>query len=88
MRIAAVVVSHGHAAELGRLLPVLVPQVDETVVVANVPGSVGAVPDGIRVLDNPRPLGFAANANLGIAATGSGTASGFTIATSLSLIHI
>jgi len=67
--IAAVVVSHGHAAELERLLPVLVPQVDETVVVANIPGSAGAVPAGVRVLDNPRPLGFAANANLGIAAT-------------------
>ena len=69
MSIAAVVVSHGHAAELERLLPVLVPQVDETVVVANIPGSAGAVPVGVRVLDNPRPLGFAANANLGIAAT-------------------
>jgi GT2 family glycosyltransferase len=69
--VAAVVVSHRHAAELERLLPVLVPQVDETVVVANVPGSVGTVPEGVRVLDNPRPLGFAANANLGIAATGA-----------------
>ena len=69
MSIAAVVVSHGHAAELERLLPVLVPQVDETVVVANIPGSARAVPAGVRVLDNPRPLGFAANANLGIAAT-------------------
>ena len=69
MSIAAVVVSHGHATELDRLLPVLVPQVDETVVVANIPGSAGAVPVGVRVLDNPRPLGFAANANLGIAAT-------------------
>jgi GT2 family glycosyltransferase len=71
MSIAAVVVSHGHASELERLLPVLVPQADETVVVANVPGSVETVPGGVRVLDNPRPLGFAANANLGIAVTGA-----------------
>ena len=70
MRVSAVVVSHGHAAELERLLPALVPQVDEIVVVANVPGSVGAgVPDGVRVLENPRPLTLAANVNLGIAAT-------------------
>ncbi|HSC92030.1 MAG TPA: glycosyltransferase family 2 protein [Gaiellaceae bacterium] len=69
MSVAAVVVSHGHARELEALWPALLPQVDEAVVVANVPGSVGAVPEGVRVLHNPRPLGFAANANLGIAAT-------------------
>jgi N-acetylglucosaminyl-diphospho-decaprenol L-rhamnosyltransferase len=69
VRVAAVVVSHGHARELEALLPALLPQVDEAVVVANVPGSVGDVPDGVRVLHNPRPLGFAANANLGVAAT-------------------
>ena len=68
-RVAAVVVSHGHAAELERILPALAPQVDELVVVANVPGSVGRVPDGTRILANERPQGFAANANLGIAAT-------------------
>jgi GT2 family glycosyltransferase len=69
MRVSAVVVSHGHAADLETMLPVLAPQVDELVVVANVPGSVGRVPDGTRVLANDRPLGFAANANLGIQAT-------------------
>jgi GT2 family glycosyltransferase len=69
VRLAAVVVSHGHATELAELLPALVPQADKTVVVANVPGSVGAVPAGVRVVENGRPLGFAANANLGIAAT-------------------
>ena len=41
MSVSAVVVSHGHAAELERSLPALVPQVDEIVVVANLPGSVG-----------------------------------------------
>jgi GT2 family glycosyltransferase len=67
--ISAVVVSHGHAAELDTLLPVLVPQVDELVVVANVPDSVGAVPDGVRVIANPAPKPLAANVNLGVSAT-------------------
>ena len=69
MKVSAVVVSHGHAAELERSLPALVPQVDEPLVVANLPGSVREVPGNVRVLDNPRPLTFAANVNLGIAAT-------------------
>jgi N-acetylglucosaminyl-diphospho-decaprenol L-rhamnosyltransferase len=67
---SAVIVSHGHAAEVEALLPALLPQVDEVVVVANVPGSVGPVPEGVRVVENRRPLGFAANANRGLAATG------------------
>jgi N-acetylglucosaminyl-diphospho-decaprenol L-rhamnosyltransferase len=69
VKLSAVVVSHGHARELERSLPALAPQVDELVVIANVPGSVGAVPRGVRVLENPRPLSFAANVNVGIAAT-------------------
>jgi N-acetylglucosaminyl-diphospho-decaprenol L-rhamnosyltransferase len=69
MTVAAVVVSHGHAAELDELVPALLAQSDEVVVVANVPGSVGETPELVRVLENERPLGFAANANLGIAAT-------------------
>jgi len=69
LRVSAVVVSHGHAGELERSLPALAPQVDELVVVANVPGSVGDVPEGVRVLENEQPLSFAANANQGFAAT-------------------
>ena len=69
MKVSAVVVSHGHAAKLAETLPALVPQVDETLVIANVPGSVGAVPEGVRVLENPRRLPLAANVNAGIAAT-------------------
>ena len=69
MSVAAVVVSHGHAAEVRELLPVLRPQVDEVVVVANVPGSAEGLPDNVRVVPNEVPLGFAANANRGIAAT-------------------
>ena len=38
-------------------------------VIANLPGSVGAVPEGVRVLENERPLSFAANVNVGIVGT-------------------
>jgi N-acetylglucosaminyl-diphospho-decaprenol L-rhamnosyltransferase len=69
MRVAAVVVSHGNAADVERLLPALQPQVDELVVVANVPGSVGLLPDGVSLLANQTPRGFGANVNLGVAAT-------------------
>ncbi|MDH4102609.1 MAG: glycosyltransferase family 2 protein [Thermoleophilia bacterium] len=69
MKVSAVVVSHGHAVQLERSLPTLAPQVDEIVVIANVPGSVEKVPTGVRVLENPRPLSLSANVNLGIAAT-------------------
>jgi N-acetylglucosaminyl-diphospho-decaprenol L-rhamnosyltransferase len=66
VRVAAVVVSHGHAAELVKSLPALQPQVDELVVIANVPGS---VPLGVEAIANEEPVGFAANVNRGIAAT-------------------
>jgi GT2 family glycosyltransferase len=69
VKVSAVVVSHGHARALASSLPALAPQVDEVVVVANLPGSVESVPDGVRVLENPRPLPLAANVNLGTAAT-------------------
>jgi GT2 family glycosyltransferase len=70
VKVSAVVISHGHAAELERSLPALAPQVDELVVIANIPGSVpDALPEGVRVLENERPLSFAANANLGAAQT-------------------
>ncbi len=69
MKVSAVAVSHGHSAELARSLPALVPQVDETLVIANTPGSVDVVPEGVRVIENPRPLTLSANINVGIAAT-------------------
>jgi GT2 family glycosyltransferase len=71
VKVSAVVVSHGHAEELTRALPALVEQVDQTVVIANIPGSAAGVPHGVRVLENPLPLPLAANVNLGIAATTS-----------------
>ena len=69
MKVSAVVVSHGHADELTRSLPALVPQVDETLVIANLAASVRDVPDAVRVLENARPLTLSANVNLGIAST-------------------
>ena len=66
MRVSAIVVSHAHAAELAQLLPALSPQVAELVVISNLPGS---VPPGVSAVENPRPRGFAANINAGLART-------------------
>jgi GT2 family glycosyltransferase len=66
MKVSAVVVSHGSARELEKSLPALRPQVDELVVIANVPGS---VPARVEAVQNDRPLGFAANLNKGVALT-------------------
>jgi hypothetical protein len=67
VKVSAVVVSHGHGAELEQLVPALAPQVDELLVIQNLPG--GPPPAAARVLVNPRPLSYAANANRGIAET-------------------
>jgi GT2 family glycosyltransferase len=69
VKVAAVVVSHDSAADVERLVPLLAPQVDEVVVVANVPGSAGLLPDGVKLIANASPLGFGANVNRGVAAT-------------------
>ena len=66
MKVAAVVVSHGHPEELARSLPALAAQVDEVVVIANVPGS---VPAGIEAVHNAEARGFGANLNAGFART-------------------
>jgi hypothetical protein len=67
--ISAIVVSHGHRAELAESLPALAPQVDEVVVIANVPGSAPEDAHGAQVLENDHPLSYAANLNRGIAET-------------------
>jgi GT2 family glycosyltransferase len=71
MKVSGVVISHGHADELAHSLPLLAPQVDELLLIANpVPDSVPAqLPDGVHVLRNDRVLSFAANANVGTAHT-------------------
>jgi GT2 family glycosyltransferase len=66
MNVAAVVVSHGHPDELAESLPKLREQVDELVVIANIPGS---VPDGVDAVHNSEPLGFGTNVNNGVART-------------------
>jgi N-acetylglucosaminyl-diphospho-decaprenol L-rhamnosyltransferase len=64
--VAAVVVVHEPVPELESCIEALQPQVDELVVVANLPGT--SVP-GVRVLENERPVSLAVNANRGIAET-------------------
>jgi N-acetylglucosaminyl-diphospho-decaprenol L-rhamnosyltransferase len=66
--VSAVVVSHGHAAEVAELVPLLRAEVDEVVVIENLPGSVEGPLDA-RVLRNERSRTFAANVNAGVAAT-------------------
>ena len=66
MSVAAVVVVHDPVPELATCLEALIPQVQELVVVDNLGG---AVVQGVPVIANERPAGFAANANRGIAQT-------------------
>jgi GT2 family glycosyltransferase len=63
VRVSAVIVSHEGAADLEESLPALRPQVDELLVIANIPGS---APAGIEALENEHPLGYAANLNRGL----------------------
>jgi GT2 family glycosyltransferase len=70
MNVSAVVVSHEQPRELEAALAALAGQVEELVAVANTSGSARSLPEGVRLLANPRPLGFAANANAGVRATG------------------
>jgi GT2 family glycosyltransferase len=72
MKVAGVFVATGagEADLLRTSLPALLLQVDELVVVANGAGSrPPAVPEGVTVIENGRPLGFSANVNQGIRAT-------------------
>jgi N-acetylglucosaminyl-diphospho-decaprenol L-rhamnosyltransferase len=64
--VAGVVVVHEPVPELEQCLDALRPQVDELVVVANLPGT---SVEGARLIRNDKPVGFAANANRGIEAT-------------------
>jgi GT2 family glycosyltransferase len=68
--VAGIVVTHGPNADLERCLAALAPQVDELVVVANLPLE-RELPPGARRLENDRPIGFGANVNRGVAETKS-----------------
>ena len=69
MATSGIVVSHGHARELESSLPALAPQVDELLVVANIPGSLPAELQGARVIENERPRSYSANLNAAFART-------------------
>jgi N-acetylglucosaminyl-diphospho-decaprenol L-rhamnosyltransferase len=66
--VSGIVVTHGPDPDLDRCLASLAPQVDELVVVANLPIEL-ALPANARLVENDRPLGFGANVNRGVAAT-------------------
>jgi N-acetylglucosaminyl-diphospho-decaprenol L-rhamnosyltransferase len=66
--IAGVVVTHGPDPDLERCLTALTPQIDELVLVANLPLEV-EVPESAHLIVNKRPLGFGANINLGFKET-------------------
>jgi len=67
--VAGVVITHGPDPDLDRGLAALAEQVDELVVMANLRGSKPALPAGARYQENRVPVGFAANANRGVALT-------------------
>jgi hypothetical protein len=64
--VAAVVVVHEPEPGLSDCLEALIPQVQELVVIDNLGGT---VVQGVPTIANERPVGFAANANRGVAAT-------------------
>jgi GT2 family glycosyltransferase len=66
--VSGVVVTHGPHPDLDRCLAAMAPQVDELVVVANLPIE-NELPSGARLLANDRPVGFGANINRGVAET-------------------
>src|SRR5204863_4276010 len=67
-QVGAVVVTHGPHEDLADCLSSLDRQVDQLVVVANLPGRL-PVPSGAALIENTKPLGFAENVNRGLAAT-------------------
>jgi GT2 family glycosyltransferase len=68
VNVSGVVVTHGPSPSLERCIAALGPQVDELIVVANLPGAHEA-PAGVRMVESDRPVGFGANANRGVRAT-------------------
>jgi N-acetylglucosaminyl-diphospho-decaprenol L-rhamnosyltransferase len=66
--VSGIVVTHGPHPDLQSCLAALAPQVDELVVIANLP-LCADLPPGARLLQNDEPTGFGANVNRGVAAT-------------------
>lgn len=70
MSVAGIVVTHGPHPDLEGCLTTLAPQVDELVVVANLPLELD-LPAEARLIENDGPQGFGANVNRGVAETKS-----------------
>ena len=68
MTVSGVVVTHGPHPDLDQCLAALSPQVDDLVVVANVPLEL-ELPPNARLVENDSPRGFGANVNRGVAET-------------------
>jgi GT2 family glycosyltransferase len=68
LSISGVVVTHGPHPDLERCLAALAPQVEELVVVANLPLEL-KLPSNARLVENEWPQGFSANVNRGVAET-------------------
>ena len=67
-KVGAIVVTHGPHQDLADCLTSLQSQVDQLVVVANLPGPLPLPPEAV-LIENVRPVGFAENVNRGLAAT-------------------
>jgi GT2 family glycosyltransferase len=66
--VSGVVVTHDPHADLEQCLAALAPQVEELVVVANLPIEL-ELPRNARLVENDQPRGFGANVNRGVAET-------------------
>jgi N-acetylglucosaminyl-diphospho-decaprenol L-rhamnosyltransferase len=66
--VSGIVVTHGSNPDLDRALASLAPQVDELLVIANLPLELD-LPSKARLFENERPVGFGENVNRGVAET-------------------
>ena len=68
MSVAGIVVTHGPSPDLQECLATLSPQVDELVVVANLPLRLD-LPGSAKLIENEQPVGFSANVNRAVRET-------------------
>ena len=68
MSVAGIVVTHGPSPDLQECLAALSPQVDELVVVANLPLRLD-LPSSAKLIENEQPVGFSANVNRAVRET-------------------
>jgi GT2 family glycosyltransferase len=65
----AIVVTHGPDLDLEQCVASLAPQVDEVILIANLPVEPRSLPDNVHLVENELPQSFAANVNLGLTLT-------------------